>query len=121
MNDWEAYSRFRKEFAQALDPDRYTIEWLDTQVQFGAIMVMGDEEACILFEWKHYPTGAMDVHGMMAAGDMSVIVEKLIPEALEYGKGMGCIGGLISSREGWGRVLKKTGWEIHQTTLRKAL
>lgn len=116
-----AYLRFRDQFASVLDPQRYTLEWLDAQVQYGGYIVIGDEDACVLCELKSYPTGAMDIHGVLAAGDLETIVEKLIPEALDYGRNLGCIGGLIESREGWVKVLKESGWTIHQTTLRKVL
>lgn len=119
--DWDTYLRFRDQFAQVLDPERHTIEWLDRQVAFGVFHVIGNEAGCILCEVKAYPTGAMDYHGMLAAGDLATIVETLIPEAEAYGKELGCIGGLIESRSGWVRELKKSGWEIHQTTLRKVL
>lgn len=119
--DWQAYLRFREEFVSALDPQRYTLAWLDAQVQFGAMIVIGDDDACVLCKLESYPTGAMDIHGMLAAGKLETIVDKLIPAALEYGRRLGCIGGLIESREGWSKLLSKSGWETHQTTLRKAL
>jgi hypothetical protein len=120
-SDWDTYWRFRDQFASVLDPERYTLEWLDRQVAFGAYIVIGNEEACVLCELKSYPAGAMDIHGVLAAGDLETIVEKLIPEALDYGRELGCIGGLIESREGWERELKPFGWSRFQTTLRKAL
>lgn len=120
-SDWETYTRFRDQFASVLDSARYTIDWLDRQVAFGAYIVIGNEDAAVLYELKAYPTGAMDIHGVLAAGDLGTIVEKLIPEALDYGKELGCVGGLIESRAGWVRELKNHGWEIHQTTLRKVL
>jgi hypothetical protein len=119
--DWLTYLRFRDQFASVLDPQRYTLEWLDAQVKWGGLIVIGNEDACVLCKLEQYPTGAVDIHGVLAAGDLETIVEKLIPYALDYGRELGCIGGLIESRAGWVRMLKKSGWEIHQTTLRKAL
>lgn len=119
--DWQTYLRFRDEFASVLDPARYTIEWLNGEVWSGRMIVIGNDDACVLCKIETYPTGAMDFHGMLAAGDLETIVEKLIPYALDYGRELGCIGGLIESRAGWVRLLKKSGWNIHQTTLRKVL
>lgn len=119
--DWEIYLRFRSQFAQVLDPERYTLQWLDAMVTFGQFVVIGNEDACILCEIKHYPTGTKDFHGMLAAGDLETIVETLIPYAESYGKELGCVGGLIESREGWAKALKSYGWEPFQLTLRKAL
>lgn len=120
-SDWATYLRFRDQLAEALDPQRHTIEWLNGEVWSGRMIVIGNERACILCKIEVYPTGAMDFHGMLAAGDLETIAGELIPYAESYGKELGCIGGLIESRAGWVRMLKKTGWEIHQTTLRKAL
>ena len=118
---WADYWRFRDQFAEALDPERYTLEWLDAQVMSGAFKVWASDKAAILCKIELYPTGAMDIHGMLAAGDLGEIVEVLIPQALDYGREIGCVGGMIESRAGWVRMLKKSGWQIHQTTLRKVL
>ncbi len=120
-SDWERYQAFRDEFASALDPERYTIAWLDAMVWSGEYLVWSTPNACILCELKRYPTGAVDIHGMLAAGELSEIVETLIPQALAYGRQIGCIGGLIDSREGWAKVLKEKGWQVHQTRLQIAL
>lgn len=118
---WATYLRFRDQFASVLDPARYTLEWLNGEVWSGRLIVIGNDDACVLCRIETYPAGAMDIHGMLAAGDLEMIVEKLIPAALEYGRELGCIGGLIESREAWVKLLKLTGWEPHQQTLRKTL
>lgn len=118
---WADYWRFRDQFAEALDPARYTLEWLDAQVISGAFKIWASEGAAIIAQIETYPTGTMDIHGMLAAGDLAEIVDVLIPQALDYGREIGCLGGIISSRTGWVRVLKQAGWQLHQTELRKAL
>ena len=120
-SDWQTYFRFRDEFEEALDPVRYTLHWLDEQVLTGEFMVWGTLRAAILCKIEHYPTGARDIHGMLAAGDLETIVEKLIPDAEEWAREQGCIGSKIESRAGWVRVLKGAGYELHQSTLRKDL
>lgn len=120
-SDWETYLRFRDQFAEVLDPERYTVSWLDRQVAFGAFHVLGNEDACILVEIRAYPTGAVDIHGMLAAGDLSEIIGHLIPQAEEFGRERGCSSASLASRSGWVRALKQSGYGIYQTELRKAL
>ena len=118
---WAAYWRFRDQFAEVLDPERYSLEWLDGQVMSGTFKVWASANAAIIAKIEAYPTGAMDIHGLLAAGDLSEIVDTLIPQAEAWGRAVGCIGAKIESRAGWVRALKQSGWEIHQTTLRKVL
>ena len=114
------YIRFRDQFAAALDPQFYTIQHVDHLYLSGRATLFTSENAAILAELKVYPTGAMDVHGLLAAGDLSEIVNELIPQAEAWGREEGCIGALIDSREGWGKVMKKHGYALHQQAIRKA-
>ena len=117
--DWAGYLRFRDAFAKVLDPALYTIDWLDLQIVQGAFLLWVGRNAAIIAEVKHYPTGARDIAGMLAAGDLAEIVNELIPAAEAYGQSIGCIGALIESREGWERALKPHGYARHQVALRK--
>ena len=117
--DWAGYSRFRDDFAEVLDPKLYSIIWLDNEVRQGRFRIIVGEEAAIVFGLRFYPTGAKDVEGLIAAGDLNEIVEVLIPQAEEYGRSIGCVGAIIESREGWAKVLKSRGYEPHQVALRK--
>lgn len=121
MIAWPDYVQWRDEFAKVLDPRRYTLEWLDWQVLSGAYRLLVSDHAAILFEFKTYPTGAMDVHGILAAGDLEKIRGVLIPEAERIARSIGCIGSIIESRAGWQKALKHNGYELHQTVLRKEL
>lgn len=121
MIDWAGYLRFRSQFEQVMDPARYTIEWLDSQILSGAFVLIVGDRAAIVFGIEEYPTGARDIHGQIAAGDLEEIVSNLIPRAEELGRAGGCIGAMISSRPGWARALKDSGYEVHQVTVRKAL
>lgn len=118
--DWAGYLRFRDSIAEAIDQKRYPIAWLDDQILRGDFSVWVSSAACIVAAIKVYPTGLRDVEGIVAAGDEQAIIE-LIPLALEWGRENGCKQGLIESRPGWARALKPHGWEVHQTTIRKAL
>lgn len=117
---WFDYLPWRPMLAEALDPRFHTIQYLDGLVWSGRARVFTNEHAAILAEIKVYPTGACDVHGLLAAGDLEAIVE-LIPQAEAWGREMGCIGGIIESRPGWQRVLKDQGYAPHQIAVRKEL
>lgn len=117
--DWAGYLRYRDAFESVLDKTLYTIEWLDWRVlQPGCFLFVGTN-AGLITETKQYPTGACDMAGMIAAGDLDEIVGVLIPRAEAFAKDIGCVGALIESREGWSRVLKSKGYAPHQLTLRK--
>lgn len=115
-----AYLHHRQAIADMLDPRRYRIEHVDSEVQAGHWHVIGDERAVILFEEKTYPTGARDIHGICAAGELGAIVE-LIRKAEQWALDNGCIGAEISSREGWSKVMVNEGYCVHQVTIRKDL
>jgi hypothetical protein len=115
------YASWRERFAEALDDRFYSLEWLDNQVRGGRAILWSDEDAAILAEVRFYPTGAKDIHGLVAAGDMEAIATRLIPRAEEWAKAAGCIGAVIESREGWTRVLKSAGYLPYQTAVRKEL
>ena len=114
------YERFRQDFYGLLDPRFYTPEWLDAQVWCGTFRVFGNDDACILVSLKTYPTGAYELHGEAAAGDLGAITD-LIRRAEDWGRSIGCVSASIASREGWARHLAKDGWQTHQVVLRKEL
>lgn len=118
--DLAAYLRHREEIAGLLDPRLYTIDWLDREIVMGGALVLGNDEAVIVFEFKHYPTGASDVHGLVAAGELEAI-KALIEQGEAMARDHGCVGAIISSRMGWAKVLEPQGYHIHQVTIRKDL
>jgi hypothetical protein len=115
------YAAWRDAFAGVLDPQRYTIEWLDGLVAEGRAIFWGAEDAAMLTELRRYPTGAMDIHGLVAAGALDTIIGDLIPRAEAWAQTAGCIGAVIDSREGWTRALKASGYRPYQTAVRKEL
>lgn len=116
--DWAGYLRFRDAFAGALDDRLYTIDHLDGLVLSGQARLWSNDKAAIVAELKIYPTGAMVVNGLIAAGEKDEI-RKLIPEAEKWGRSIGCIAGEIESREGWAREMKDDGYRVHQVRLIK--
>lgn len=115
------YLRFRPQFEQALDSRLYTIDHLDRLLLSGQAQIWFGDNAAIVTEIRTYPTGASVIHGLVAAGELNEIVGTLIPKAEAWAKSAGCIMAIIESRSGWVRKLKRAGYEIHQTALRKEL
>jgi len=114
-----AYLRHRDDFAQVMDPRLYTIEWLDLQLINGTYRLWASDNAAIIAGVKLYPTGAMDVEGIVAAGDAEEIVNILIPQAEQWGRENGCSGAIIESRPAWTRLLEPHGYQPHQIRIRK--
>ena len=114
------YLRFRDQFAEAMDGRLYNIEYLDALLLSGRAKCWASQAAAIVAEIKKYPTGALVVSGVVAAGDLEEIT-RLIPLAEEWGREYGCQFGMIESTEGWQRVMKKRGYETFQVSLIKTL
>lgn len=87
----------------------------------GVYRLFSNDDGAILAELKVYPTGATKVEGIVAAGDMGAIVSELIPQAEAWGKENGALAARIESREGWAKVLKPYGYQIHQLAIEKDL
>ena len=115
------YQHWRNAFADMLDCRTHTGAWLDSEVEAGRIKCWATDAAAIIAEIKTYPTGARELHGLAAVGDMMVIVGELIPQAEKWGRKMECDFASIASREGWARVLAPFGYAVHQVTIRKEL
>lgn len=117
LGTWAEYQRFRSDFHALLDLMLYTPEWLDGEVATGRFMLIAGKNSAILFSLKLYPTGYKEIHGEAATGKLSEITGDLIPQAERYGQSIGCHGTQISSREGWGKILKS--YQKYQITVRK--
>lgn len=119
--DWSGYVSFRDAFRQAIDERYFPLDWLDGRILDGRALFMRSEHAAIVVELRQYPGGAMDVHGLIAAGDKDEIVGDLIPRAEAWGRENACLAGVVESRPGWARALKPSGYEVSQITVRKEL
>lgn len=115
------YIRFRPSFAEALDSRLFTIEHLDDLLLSGRARFFCTEAAAIVAEIKTFPSGAKAVAGLIAAGWLEDIQTALIPQAEEWGRSLGCQFGMIDSRPGWARRMKRHGYETHQVSLIKEL
>lgn len=115
----DAYAEWRDRFAEVLDARLYDLAWLDEQVRSGRALVWAADDAAMLTEMRTYPTGARDIHGLVAAGKLETIVGELIPRAERWAQTVGCIGAVIESRQGWVRALEGSGYRVHQVALWK--
>jgi hypothetical protein len=118
---WAGYCEFRRAFAEVMDERYYTLAWLDNEVLSGRVQLWRSENAAMITELKTYPTGAKDIHALIAAGDLEEIIEVITPEAEEWARQQGCTAALVESREGWARALKPSGYRTHQLIVRKEL
>ncbi len=58
---------------------------------------------------------------MIAAGPLEEIEDILIPIAEQWGRENGCAFGMIESRPGWAKRMKRHGYEPFQVSLIKEL
>lgn len=119
LGTWQDYQRFRADFHAMIDPLLYTPGWLDGEVACGRFLLIAGKNSAILFSVKSYPTGFKEIQGEAAVGKQAEIVGDLIPRAMQYGKAIGCHAAQISSRAGWSKLLKSSGFEVYQTSIRK--
>lgn len=115
------YLRFRDRFAEAIDTRLYNLEYLDAILLSGRGKCINTENAAVVVEIKTFPSGARAVCGVIAAGPLEEIENILIPAAEEWGRSYGCQFGMIDSRPGWARQMKKHGYETYQVSLIKEL
>jgi len=115
------FLRFRDQFLEAIDPRYYCIYWLENRILNGSAHILSNDDAAIIYEVRTYPTGAKELHGLLAAGNMESIVQELIPAAEQIARDWGCISACIESRPGWAKALKPYGYEVHQVAIKKEL
>lgn len=119
--DWAAYCEFRPAFAEVMDERYHTLKWLDEQVLSGKVRFWASENAAVITEVRDYPTGAKDIHALIAAGDLDEIIAEITPRAEEWAREQGCLAAQVESREGWARALRPSGYMTHQVIVRKEL
>jgi hypothetical protein len=117
----ERYKAFRPAFTEALDPRLYTIEHLDELVLQRIAVPFFSDSGAIVAGLKTYPTGAVALDIIIAAGPKDELVNDLYPIAEAWGRKQGCTIGLIESRPGWAKAMKRNGYEIFQVSIIKEL
>lgn len=115
-----AYTDYRDDIIGMLDERFYPYWWVEQQISAGAIGLMENDTAIIGVERKEYPGGAVELHGLFAAGELNGILE-LIDAACEAGRISGCTVATISSRPGWAKILKSRGFEMRQQMIMREL
>lgn len=115
------WQTWRGEFARALDPRLFTIEHLDQILLRGLAQAWFGENACLVTEIRPFPSGAMAICVLIAAGDKEEIAGPLRERAETWAKEGGCSFVIVESREGWGKVLKPFGYDQFQVSLIKEL
>lgn len=115
----QPYLKFRSEIASILDPRTHSVEWLDAQIWYGRAKVWGDDRACLVTEVRSFPTGAFEVHVMVAAGSKRALVEEIIVDVERWATGIGALFVTIASRAAWARVMAPYGYEFWQQEIRK--
>lgn len=119
MTDWAGYLKWRPAFAAAMDVRLYTPEWLDARILAGTALLWLSEGAAAVTEIRTYPTGAYEVHGLVAAGDVGQVRDLIVPQVETWGREIGALGIVVESRPGWARALRPAGFEPHQLAVRK--
>lgn len=117
---WSEYLDWREAFADILDERYYTIDWVDEAFADGRLHLFTGEKSAILVSVKEYPTGAKELHGMLAAGELNQI-RSTIAIAENWGRSIGCVSAVIESRAGWMKVMREDGYQLYQTAIRKDL
>ena len=120
LDDWLIYKAFRPQFEQIIDTRFYSMAWLDSAVMDGIATVFGDDSAAILTQFRTYPSGAKEIHGLAAAGELDAI-KRHVRTAEEWGQSEGCCVASIASTIGWARVMRDDGYAVHQVEIRKEL
>ena len=115
------YQRFRDQFISILDPALYTPAWLDCMVLTGQFRLFTSERSAILASIHVYPTGLKEVHGEAAVGELKEIVSSTIPQAEVWARSQDCTLASIQSRPGWIKMMKHSGYDLHQSCIRKVL
>lgn len=116
----EAFNRHRDEIASILDERFYPLAWVQAEIEAGRIGLMHNATAIIGYERRHYPGGAVELHGMFAAGRMAGILE-LIDIAVDAAWHAGCTVAAIDSRAGWAKILKTRGFVTDRVRITKEL
>jgi hypothetical protein len=114
------YAEWRDRLIEALDPRYYGPEWLDNMVAGAARLFIG-LRSCAAAELIQFPTGAIDVHVICAAGDPIDARDMIVPQLETWGRMAGALSIIVTSRPAWARILRPSGFEVYKTTVMKEL
>lgn len=114
-----SWTRWRGEIAKACDGSHHTIESIEATLQTGQAQLLEAGGCCFIVEVQDYPQ-ARACQVMWTAGTLDAI-ERSLPDLDAWAKLQGCTEILEEGHPGWGRVLKRHGWEKWSVTMRKPL
>lgn len=104
-----------------MDPRFYNIAYLDWLIRSDTAQFLAGKSAALVAEIKTFPTGTRAVSFVVAAGDLTELIEVLRPMVEEWGWTNGCTVALIESGEVWARIMKKHGYTLFQASIAKDL
>jgi hypothetical protein len=114
------YALWRDRLLEGVDEALYPAAWLDLMVGNGTFRCWASDDAAIIAAIKNYPSGAREVHGMVAAGDIDAI-KSLVPFAEQWGREHGATRATIASHPAWSRLMRNAGYEPEQLQITKEL
>ena len=112
--------RWWPEIAPILDERFWPEWWVKEQIESGAIGIVSNDRAIVGVERREYPGGAVELHGMFAAGDMSACLE-IWDEVCAVASVQGWDVAAIESRTGWRKAFEKRGFALDRVRLVKEL
>ena len=115
-----SYADWRARFLEAVDESLYPAPFLDWLLDSGQARFWECDTAAIVAEIRQFPSGVLEVHGTVAAGELDGI-KALIPLAEIWGKSFGATRASIASHPAWARLLRDEGYEMSQVTIVKVL
>lgn len=118
MTTGDAYGLHRDAIAGILDERFFPLEWVDQEVAEGRIAVIGDASGCVGVTRREYPGGAVELHVMFAAGELSACLR--IWDQIEA-SAQGFDLAAVESRQGWAKALKSRGFRVDRVRVVKEL
>lgn len=115
-NSW---TRWRAEFAKAVDGSYHSIEAIEASLSAGRCELLDAGDCAFVVEIMRYPN-ATACQVLWAAGTIEAIL--IAGDAIhEWARRKGCDEMLIEGHPAWQRALKHRGYEVWSVTLRKPL
>lgn len=116
-----SYLDWRDRLATANDPAFWPIEAIDALVAGGQAQFWGTDKAALVTRRVSYPGGAEALEALAAAGEKREIIEVIGPRVEAAARDAGITHLKVAGRPGWGRMLKRHDWSLHQEIIIKEL
>lgn len=115
-----SYPEWRGRLIEAIDEELYPARFLDWLLDSGQARFWASDRAAIVAEMRSYPSGVLEVHGTVAAGELDAI-KALIPLAEDWGRSLGATRASIASSPAWARLMKGAGYLPEQLVIARNL